>query len=179
VSPAIDWLNVNAGAVQALATIVLVIITIVYAVLTRQIATSARVQTEILRRASAPDVSVSFSWGFRMPGRTAVAVLSAANEGQAVTLTQPSLQLPDNRTLVFPDGFDYQDVHFPVRLETGNGCQAHVHMANIVEGLVRAGFQETAEIRVVFCDQAGREYISKAVTIEIPTWARRPPDDAT
>jgi hypothetical protein len=43
---AVDWLNENAGAVQAVATIVVVAVTAIYAALTRAIATATKRQAE-------------------------------------------------------------------------------------------------------------------------------------
>lgn len=52
-----QWLNANTGAVQALATVALLVLTGVYVVLTRRIAVAAQEQTQLIREERAREAS--------------------------------------------------------------------------------------------------------------------------
>jgi hypothetical protein len=62
-----DWLNENSGAIQAVATIVLVVLTAAYATLTLILARSARRQLEATRRASEGQAVLSIVTFLQIP----------------------------------------------------------------------------------------------------------------
>ena len=163
----VEWLNTNAGAVQALATVVLVVITASYARRTKQIAEATSEQAALLRKASIPEVSIRLSMGVRVPQGGRVFILSASNAGQLpVTVQQPYIKLPDGRSIVFPPGSASPTTRFPVALDRGAGCEVHVSASQVGDGLLMVGIGAPAVICAAVDDLTGRTYESNTLSVD-------------
>ena len=169
-SALVAWMNENSTAVQALATVVLVVITAVYAHQTRRLARIADKQLSAVQKAYEPDVSVLLSTAL-VPTPTGDVLealnIRLGNKGApGVTVQAPSLRLADGRQLVFPSGFFHQSSSFPTRLEQGDVCDVLIELAEVT-GMVAAHLggdttNVTAEVR----DGLGNVFESEPVEVD-------------
>jgi len=177
ISDLLTWMNANAAAIQALSTVVLVLITGWYALRTHQLTSASQEQLALLRRAHEHDVEVTLSSAL-VPfpdGRTVEAFsLKAGNRGhRAVTLNEPVIVLPDDRTLVLMGNGLAPDGPFPRRLESGEGCSMVVAVADIIGALIQNGLRGKVQVRVRFSDKVDNRFESRPITIDITKWASR------
>lgn len=161
----LQWLNTYSAAVQAVSTVALVVITSWYAFRTHQLTSITNEQLELLRRSQEPELTVSFS-GALVPMSDGQIIdafsLSAANKGLlSVTVEAPFIQLPDHRTLVFPDGFFHSDSQFPCRLEPGEGCSVLITVAVLTSSIEKASLEGTVKIRGAYRDRIGTVFFSE------------------
>ncbi len=154
------WLNANAGAIQALSTIALVIITMWYAAATHG-------QLKSLRKAAQPDVLVTISFGVSTPDFTNIILIQAANRGQLpVTVNPPFLQLPDGKTMAFLFGFARQDRQFPAKLEPGEGCTVQLILADFPRQFIEKGHPEPLKLRAGLRDRVGNTFLSEPFSFQ-------------
>jgi hypothetical protein len=169
----LDWLNQYSAAIQALSTVVLVVITAWYAVRTHQLATFTGEQLHLAKRTLEPDVKVGLRVALvpsPVPGGPMghLVELTAANSGvRTVTVSQPVLELEDGRNLVFTNGF-YHASRFPSKLEAGEGCQALADMGPILASLQNAGYRQRVKVKAMFKDNLGNSFRSESWDVNIP-----------
>lgn len=161
----LQWLNANSAAIQAISTVVLVLVTSWYALRAHQLTSLTNEQLKLLRKSQAPDLSVSFCSAFvpMSDGQVVDAFsVSAANKGiLPVTVDSPFILLPDRRTMVFLGGFFHSDSKFPCRLEPGEGCSVLIAVAELTSDLKRAGYSGHVKIRGAYRDKIGTMYLSE------------------
>lgn len=162
----LQWLNANSAAIQAVSTVVLVVITSWYALRTHQLTSLTNEQLKLVRKAQSPDLHVSFC-GALVPMTNGEVVeafsVSGANRGiLPVTVDAPFIQLPDRRTIVFPRGFFHSEVQFPCRLESGEGCTVLITAAEFRSSLQRAGYSGSVKIRAAYRDKLGTVFLSES-----------------
>lgn len=166
----IVWLNMNAAAVSAASTVVLVLITAWYAARTHQLVSLTSRQVRLLERANLPEVKVQVKHAM-VPqlGRLQYFLsIEAANTGQrAVTVSMPVLELPGGQHMAFIDGFAHQTMSFPARLEPGSGCSVLVDLATVIHSLQSSGRRGAVELRASFSDNAGHSFRSEKFEFDI------------
>lgn len=160
----LQWLNVNSAAIQAVSTVVLVVVTSWYAFRTHQLTSITNEQLKLVRRTQEPDLKVSFR-GALVPMRDGQVLeafsLSAANTGlRPVTVDAPFIKLPDQRTLIFPNGFLHSEVKFPHRLEPGESCTVLLDIKDLRSSVTKAGYSGAVKIRGAFRDKTDTEFFS-------------------
>ncbi|WP_183360872.1 hypothetical protein [Geomonas limicola] len=162
---AMQWLNTNSAAIQAISTVVLVLVTSWYALRAHQLTSLTNEQLKLLRKSQAPDIGVSFCGALVPMGDGQIVdvfSVSAANKGLlSVTVDSPFIQLPDRRTMVFPGGYFHSDSIFPCRLEPGEGCSVLITVAELTSGLNKAGYSGRIKIRGAYRDKIGTMYLSE------------------
>jgi len=69
-------------------------------------------------------------------------------------------------------GFFHSEVKFPYRLEPGHSCSVLVEAGRLANILRTGGFDGIVEIRALFRDRLGKEYLSTVMKLDIATWER-------
>jgi hypothetical protein len=176
IDSAVAWLNTNAGAVQAIATIVLVLITAWYALRTHHLTSATQEHLRLIKRAQEPDLLVTLSFSvFFSPSGSSISCfsLSAANRGQRpVTVEDPFIQLPNGQSAYFIHGFLHQDGPFPRRLEPGEGCSVVLRLEQLVSTVVTEGMPDPVGIKGAYRDKAGNLYTSSELSFSAREWAK-------
>ena len=161
----LQWLNAYSAAIQAVSTVVLVVVTSWYAVQTHQLTSITSQQLKLLRRSQEPDLAVSFSGALVSMSDGQVVdcySVSAANKGLlSVTVEAPFIKLPDGRTVVFPGGYFHSDAEFPRRLDPGEGCSVMITVPVLTSSVARAGHSGPVKVRGAYRDKIGKVFLSE------------------
>lgn len=117
-------------------------------------------------------LNINFSTGFLTYTHDLSEVMlfiTISNPGNRdVTITLPSILLPDGKTVVFPN--PQSEVNFPHRLKEGTKCRMWTDMKDLATQLKENGYRRTIKIKAQIEDGSGRTYKSKAWKIDLDNW---------
>ncbi len=173
------WLNANAGAVQALTSVLLAGITTVYAGLTFSLARSTRQQAKLLKKAQEPSVRATIGVAIvdiRLEPETVLA-MQATNTGQLpVTIQLPFVIMGKEQMLALTGELVYTDT-FPFRLEPGASCRVMLPAWRVARAVEKLGLKGKTKFQARFPDEAGNEYLSKPLKVDASVFANMATDE--